>query len=526
MSAQRASRVCIGPLLVGFILVGYSGSGLAEDGQDPRDDAAMEPSNKGDRSGEARATEPPLPRRDDGVNQQATSDSSATAQAPKIAVEQTALPTHPAETKAVAATPNIAGPPPLTWFGITLYGTIDIGVAYLSHGAPISNSYGPGLPYIVQNFSNRSMMSVAGNGLSQSKIGLSGIEPLGLLDLNAVFKLETGFQPTSGRLTDGPRSLLDNNGVANGDKVTAGDSSRAGQLFQGAAYLGVSSAMLGALSFGRQNSLMADDLLNDDPQLQSQAFSPLGFSGASGGLGDTEDKILDDSLKLRLALGPVRLAALYQFSTRGFAPGGSESADVGVDYAGLSIDLLWGRVHGAIAASSLSVAQSVAAPGTLAATVSDNTAYALMARYATRPLKIYVGYEHFTFANPRDPLPTGTVTIGGYVLSSVNNTAYSIPKVLRYFWVGARYSPTSSLDVTGAYYDFRQNSYNSNGCGDNSVGSCSGRYRVGSLVVDERLSPRFDVYTGVNYSRAADGMAAGFIHADNWTSMTGIRFTF
>jgi acyl-CoA hydrolase len=49
-----------------------------------------------------------------------------------------------------------------------------------------------------------------------------------------------------------------------------------------------------------------------------------------------------------------------------------------------------------------------------------------------------------TFANPRDALPNGTVTIGGYVLSNINNTAFTIHKVLQYAWVGARYSITPS----------------------------------------------------------------------------------
>jgi hypothetical protein len=57
-----------------------------------------------------------------------------------------------------------------------------------------------------------------------------------------------------------------------------------------------------------------------DPQLQSQAFSPIGYSGAAGGLGDTEDKTLDDSLKYTVGCGPVHLAALYQFGSRGFVP--------------------------------------------------------------------------------------------------------------------------------------------------------------------------------------------------------------
>ena len=174
----------------------------------------------------------------------------------------------------------------------------------------------------------------------------------------------------------------------------------------------------------------------------------------------------------------------------------------------------------------MTAAQNTAAPGTLAATVSDNTAYAAMARFATRPIKLYVGYEHMNFANPRDPLPNGTMTIGGYVLSAINNTAFTINKVLQYAWVGARYSITESFDLTGAYYQFRQNSYNANGCSDNSAGSCSGRYHVASMVADYKLSSRFDVYAGFNYSRAVAGMSAGFLNTHNWTSMLGGRFSF
>ena len=131
-----------------------------------------------------------------------------------------------------------------------------------------------------------------------------------------------------------------------------------------------------------------------------------------------------------------------------------------------------------------------------------------------------------TYANPKDPLPNRTVTIGGYVLSTINNTAFTIHKVLQYAWIGARCSITPSLDVSGAYYQFRQNSYNADGCSDTSFGSCSGRYHDASLVVDYKLSLRFDVYGGVNYSRAVDGMAAGFLNDSNWTSMLGIRFVF
>jgi len=528
-TAQKpVSRAQLASMMSVLAFAAYQGESRAAD------NATSEAGAIPDAQPAAQQNEPETRPQSSGSTPSVTSAAAPSTEVPQTPVGQKLPPTHSAAPKPVevvpspssTSAPNPSGPPPLTWFGVTLYGVVDVGLAHLSHGAPASNTYGPGLPYIVQNFSNRSMTSVAGNGLSQSKLGLSGVEPLGALDLKAVFKLETGFQPTTGRLTDGPKSLIDNNGRANADKVTAGDSSRAGQPFQGAAFVGVSSAVVGTLTFGRQNSLMADDLMKYDPQLQSQAFSPIGYSGAAGGLGDTEDKTLDDSLKYTVGYGPVHVAGLYQFGSRGFVPESSESLDVGLDYGGLSVDLLWGRIHGAISAASLTAAQNTAAPGTLAATVSDNTAYAILARYALRSIKIYAGYEHMTYANPKDPLPNGTVTIGGYVLSAVNNTAFTIHKVLQYAWIGARYSITPALDVSGAYYQFRQNSYNANGCSDTNAGSCSGLYHDTSLVADYKLSLRFDVYGGVNYSRAADGMASGFLNDHNWTSMLGIRFVF
>jgi predicted porin len=432
----------------------------------------------------------------------------------------------PTPTKEAEVAPKTSGPTPITWNGITLYGTIDIGVAYLSHGAPLSPTYGAGLPFTLSSYSNHSITSLAPNGLSQSKIGISGVEPLGVGDLKGIFKLETGFNPTSGRLTDGQRSLIDNNGRPNNNKVTASDSSRAGQAFQGGAYAGISSNTFGTLTLGRQNSLMADDLVKYDPQLQSQAFSPIGYSGTSGGLGDTEDKALDSVLKYNFAHGPARIAVLYQFGSRGFVPEGSESVDIGADFAGLSVDALYGKVRGAVAAASLSAAQNAAAPGTLAATISDNTAYSFMASYTMKPIKIYAGYEHMKYGNPKDPLPAGTANIGGYVLSYVNNTAYTINKVLEYSWAGVRYSVTQKFDVTAAYYHFKQNSYAANHCSDTSKGSCSGVFHDASLVADYRWTRRFDTYAGVNYSSASDGLASGFLYNVDWAPMIGARFTF
>ena len=467
-----------------------------------------------------------LQQKVDELTRKVDADKGPEHQAPRSDVDQSPSPNRAVIGKEAEAAPKIPGPPTLTWNGVTLYGTIDAGVAYLSHGAPLSPLYGPGLPFVVQNFSNHPITSVADNGLSQSKIGLSGIEPLGALDLKGVFKLETGFNPTSGRLADGPGSLVNDNGRSNSTKVTGSDSSRAGQPFEGGAYAGIASDLLGTLTFGRQNSLMADDLIKYDPQLQAQAFSPLGYSGTSGGLGDTENKIMDNVLKYGYAYGPGRIAVLYEFGSHAVVPEGSQSVDIGADFAGASVDAIYGKVQGAVSATSLTTSQNTAAPGTLAGTVSDNTSFALLASYTLQPVKIYAGYEHMRFADPADPLPVGTVTVGGYVLSVVNNTAYKIDKILEYSWVGVRYSVTKNFDLTTAYYHFEQNSYNANHCANDTSSSCSGAFRDASIVADYRWTRRFDSYAGVNYSSGSNGLASGFLYNTAWAPMIGVRFNF
>jgi predicted porin len=432
--------------------------------------------------------------------------------------------------------------PALTFAGITLYGTVDIGVEYVSHGAPLSATWSPGLPSFIQNFSNHSITSVNGNGLSQSKVGLSGVEPLfGLGDWTGVFRLETGFNAWSGRLVDGPGSLVTDNGKAAAVKISAGDSSRAGQVFNGVAFAGVSSATFGTLTFGRQNGLMLDMLNKYDPQLQAQAFSPIALSGTSGGLGDTQSNRLDNSLKYVLQMGPARVGYIHGFGTDGYVPQSSNEFNVGADFAGFSIDALYGVVHGEVAAASLSAANITALntapeplPGwslsnTLAATVSDNTGYSLQTSYNAKdyfPIKFYAGWERIKYNNPSHPDPVGTIDIGGYILGVVNNTAYGIQKIFQISWVGARWSITPDFDLTAAGYGYNQKSYNANGCRNASAASCAGELADLSLVGDWHFTKRFDAYAGVNWSRVQNGLSSGYLFTSEYSPMVGVRFNF
>ncbi len=262
---------------------------------------------------------------------------------------------------AAPAAASIGGTPPipatnaLTYLGVTLYGGVDLGVAYQTHGTPLSNTYGPGLEYLISRNSNRSLVSLAPNALSYSNIGLKGTEPI-LPGLAAVFNVQTSFVPTSGQLSNGPGSQAQNNGVALNRQSSNGDSSRAGQPFNAAAYLGLSSARYGTITFGRQNAFTLDGVIAYDPLFASNAFSVIGFQGATAGAGDTEDARLDSSIKYLVNYGPIHGGALYQLAGgngKSVNPTNSGSRgtyqfDLGAEFRGLNVDAIYSQTYDSV----------------------------------------------------------------------------------------------------------------------------------------------------------------------------------
>ena len=61
----------------------------------------------------------------------------------------------------------------LSWNGITLYGIVDVGLQYQTHGVPISDYFTAGSETIIQKNSNGSVTGVTPSNLSQSRIGLA-----------------------------------------------------------------------------------------------------------------------------------------------------------------------------------------------------------------------------------------------------------------------------------------------------------------------------------------------------------------
>jgi predicted porin len=428
----------------------------------------------------------------------------------------------------------------LTWNGITLYGLVDMGVTYQNHAAPLSSTSGLGLNYLISKNSNGSYFGIGGNALSSSFVGLKGNVEL-TEGLSGVFNLQTGFNPWSGRLSDGLGSIVQNNGLAIGAQNSFADSAKDGQAFNVAAYAGLSSPTYGTLTYGRQSALTSDGVVNYDPMGNSGAFSLIGFQGATGGGGATENRIFDNSFKYSVNAGPFRAAAEAQLRAGfGGATGNAFQGQIGADYMGLSVDAIFSHVEDAITSAPLPVgtllSPTLINPGNgfVAGTVSDNTSFMLLAKYTIGPVKILGGYEHMQFANPKNPLLAGESIVGGYTLGTVNNANFATDKVLQVFWGGVRYAVRPDVDLSVAYYHEEQNSFqggtpatlNAAHCSNASLAQCSGQLDAVSFVADYKFAKRFDAYAGIMWSQVSNGLSNGFLQRYSVDPTVGMRFQF
>jgi predicted porin len=426
----------------------------------------------------------------------------------------------------------------LTWHGITLYGLVDMGLTYQNHGTPLNSLAGAPINYLISANSNGKYFGVGPNALSASYVGLKGNQEIAD-GLSAVFNLQTQFNPESGKLSDGLGSVAQNNGLSLAQQNAFGDSSKNGQAFNVAAYAGLSSPIYGTLTYGRQSALTSDGVVNYDPMGSSNAFSVLGFQGATAGAGDTENRIYDNSFKYAMNIGPFRAAVEAQLRSGSGAfvtPGNAFEGSVGADYMGLSVDAIFAHIEDAVSASPLGVGvvPTVTNPGAgfVAGKISDNTSVMLLAKYTYGPVKFYGGYEHIDFANPNNPLAAGSLLPGGYTLGTVNNTNFTTDRILQVFWTGVRYAVRSDVDLTVAYYHEEQNSFrtgtiNIGGvCSTSAFAQCSGQLDAVSFLADYRFAKRFDAYAGIMWSQVSNGLANGFLQRSAIDPTVGLRFQF
>lgn len=168
---------------------------------------------------------------------------------------------------------------------VALYGTIDTGLTYIN------------------NTGGNSSVGAAGGILYGSKWGLTGTEDLGA-GSSAIFKLESGFSPYSGKSSEG------------------------GQLFGKQAYLGLTSREAGTLTLGRQYDSMSDFV---------GPFSSYG-TGYSAHFADLDNLYqnvrLDNAVKyVSPQLGPITFGAVYSFGNQPESSAKNRSFAVGLSYA-------------------------------------------------------------------------------------------------------------------------------------------------------------------------------------------------
>ncbi|MGB6605390.1 MAG: porin [Steroidobacteraceae bacterium] len=431
--------------------------------------------------------------------------------------------------------PGVPAEEGLTWQGITLYGVVDLGVQYDTHSAPFTPYRPAASGNIVRNNSRESVVGLTPSNMGQSRVGLSGIEPL-VGDWSAVFQIESFFNPQSGEIANSLKSLAENNGRALNQQSVGVDGSSAGQAFQ-TAFVGLASPRFGTLTFGRQVTLLSEGTIKYDPNYLSTAFGLLGASNTYSGAGSSENNRLDSTAKYWLDFDDrVHVAGLYKFNGSDGSANTALQAQLGGTIAGASLDAYYSKVNSSVTASSLSAAQVSKLPSlgysvsdSLAATVSDNTTYALMGLYPLGSLKLFAGYENIHYANPKSPLSAGFTDIGGFVLAFVNNTAYDQPKIVQVYWAGVRYAVIPHLELTAAYYGVHQSAYGTGtqaGCSTIAHSTCSGSLEAFSLDADYHFNVHFDAYLGAMYSGVHDGLANGYLYTTNINPTLGVRFKF
>jgi predicted porin len=449
---------------------------------------------------------------------------------------------------------------PLSLYGVTVYGQVDVGGGYNSAATPFNKDFSNGIQELVSKDSNKGRWQAVPNGLSQSNVGVKIKEQV-VPNWFIVGDVDFGFDPYSFQFANGPKSLVDNNSYASTrqDLISAnGDSSRAGHIDNARAYVGVSNPTLGTLTFGRQYSLTNDLSGAYDPFGGAYAFSLIGTSGSvEQGTGETETARYNESFKYKIEYNGFRASAIAQVGGWQQGNGAKEAyqASIGGDFAGFSVDAIYAYDKDAVKLGTWG-STTGPTPDTLKATLADVNAGVIGAKYKWQQLTLYSGYEYARLSAPSDlnsffGAKSGDFyTLNGGYPAQIQANAFVKPEDLQVLWLGAKYGILSNLDVAVGYYYEWQNDYTAVGkattteaytsaCGPNITpaapgatpqgsnhGSCAGHTDAVSAMLDWRPVKRVDLYTGVMFSQVTGGMANGFIHDENASFTSGVRISF
>ncbi|WER46524.1 porin [Cupriavidus sp. WKF15] len=368
---------------------------------------------------------------------------------------------------------------------LTLYGTIDAGIQYVSKVGTLGPTGAVGEP------SGSRIGLTPDGGLLASRWGIRGSEDLGG-GSKAIFVLQSAFESATG-------------------KFAISSSNPFNQI----AMVGLSNSQLGQVTFGRQTTSLSDALPNFMPLRLAPAFEP-GLWAL--GINYRENNML----KYTGTFGPVQAVAHYSFGTGtpvqvvGSIPlynGGAGEAPGHAKYnTAYGAALSWERAgFGAMVAydhwnpTAPNPSPTPDAPGR----TGMERKVAAAVSYAKGPVKVFGGYRwrKSDFAN-------------GASLQRDN-----------LWYAGVAYQATAALGIFAGYYyaDIREGRPFA-ATGSASPGTNPANPQQYSLMVDYNLSKRTDVYASVDYARngslSFDGPFTGFLYTYNQVpgqkSMTGV----
>jgi predicted porin len=459
----------------------------------------------------------------------------------------------------------------LSAYGVRFYGTLDVGYGYQTHGTPMDPTIGT--DYLLGKPSRGPMWVQAPNAMSVSNIGFQVKEPL-WQGWSFVGQVEAGFNPYTMQLLDAPASLRTGIGVPIAQQNAITDANFNGQFYNDLGFAGFSHPVWGTLTFGRQNSLGADQVLSYDPQQSAAGFSTLGLIGTWAGGGDTENRKDTLSVKYRnnianyhfglyatlggYDVGNASTQAYYgNFGGDWNVGPGKLSADVTAGWRQNAIGEGPGGLVGAVGLNGFPVSPTTSTVEFLSASLSDNTQIMVSGKYQLDRLKLYAGWDFISFSSPDGATPNCVTDISGYALGACTGTqASGIPvtefntaiyngRILQMVWFGGRYELTNSLDLSAGYYHAWQNDW-SHGqlvtpAGGLAAGAapppggwcanhpsiqlpCAGTQDVVSLVLDWKFAPKWDTYIGTTYTHQDGGLISGYLNSNDWSTTAGLRF--
>lgn len=408
---------------------------------------------------------------------------------------------------------------------VEVYGVLDVVAGHMEK----SLSVDPNFPLTVNPVSptkisgnqavTNSVTGMFNGGISDSRWGLRGTEDLGN-GMKAFFNLESGFNAQDGALNNGTASLAANPTTAPATTVSA-NTSLNGQLFNRQAYVGLSDASLGSISFGRNYGPICDIAVGYDPVQDANLFSPLGFSGTwGGGGGVSEDIRIDNSIKYKNKIGSFNFGGFYKL---GGVSGNSSAqsaygVNLGYEEGNFGIQGAYETFKDALQTTNSTV------QGDINLINYNTSAFFIAAKYQFGDATIRGGYESYKLQSPSDTLVSmGVTNLYGYTVGNATSASANFggaDRTTDIWFIGGDYNFTPALNLAAGFYDVNPKASSDNG-------QHNGNIYYYSALLDYHFSKRSDLYGGWMYSSfKGDQYPATTYNTSNYIAGIGFRTKF